>query len=74
MTGCRAILCSDGPDAYIFVFPPDESSEDVQFVFASDDASDDASNDDARLTLREAILYLVYLGISLDSMFTHRYV
>jgi hypothetical protein len=72
MYGCRSILCSDGSDAYIFVF---KSAEQVQFLHASDAASDDASNNGARrLTLREAVLYLIYLGIRLDSPFTHRYV
>jgi len=70
-TTCRAILCSDASDAYIFVFPPDESSSQVvQFVLASDDAS----NVNASLTLREAVLYLVYLGIGLESTFSCRYV
>jgi len=70
MTGCRSILCSDGSDAYIFVFPRDESSEEVQFLHASDEAS----NGTRILTLREAVLFLIYLGIRLDSPFTHRYV
>jgi len=71
MTGCRSILCSDGSDANIFVFPRDESSEEVQFLHASDDA---LNNGTTILTLREAVLFLIYLGIRLDSPFTHRYV
>jgi len=67
---CRSVLCSDGSDAYIFLFPADESSEEVQFLMASDDAS----NDGASLTLREAVLFLIMLGIMHNSPFTLRYV
>jgi hypothetical protein len=67
VTRCRSILCSDGSDAYIFVFPADESSEEVQFLQASDDGT-------GSLTLREAILFLIYLGIHMNSPFTLRYV
>jgi hypothetical protein len=66
ITECRTILCSDGSDAYIFVFPDaDEPSEDVHFLHAS--------NDGGALTLREAVLYLVYNGIKLSYSFTLRY-
>ena len=26
---CRSVLCSDGSDAYVFIFPPDESEETI---------------------------------------------
>jgi len=66
-TRCRTILCSDGSDAYIFVFPSDESSEEVLFLQASNDGT-------GSLTLREAVLFLIYLGIELNSPFALRYV
>ena len=66
-TGCRSILCSDQSDAYVFVFPADESTEQVQFLHASD-------NGTGSLTLREAVLFLIYLGIRFNSPFTLRYV
>jgi len=66
-TGCRSILCSDDSDAYVFVFPADESADRIQFLQASD-------NGIGSLTLREAVLFLIYLGIRLDSPFTLRYV
>ena len=70
VAGCRSVLCSDGSDAYVFVFPADESSEEVRFLRASDDAS----NDGTSLTLREAVLFLICLGIQHNSPFTLRYV
>ena len=66
ITECRSILCSDESDAYLFVFPEDDSSEEVHFLHAS--------NAGGTLTLREAVLYLVYLGIQLSPCFTLRYV
>jgi hypothetical protein len=69
VTKCRSILCSDGSDAYIFVFPTSESSdgEEVHFLWSSKDRT-------GSLTLREAVLFLAYLGIKLSSPFSHRYV
>ena len=63
--GCRCILCSDESDAYLFVFPVDESSEQVWFIHASND-------DTGTLTMREAVLFLVYFGIRQNSKFTLR--
>ena len=65
--GCQCILCSDESDAYLFVFPADESSEEVRFLHAS-------NNGNGTLTLREAILFLIYFGIRETSRFTLRYV
>ena len=66
-TGCRFILCSDESGGYIFVFPRNESSEQVHFLWASNDGT-------GSLTLREAVLFLIYLGINFNSPFTLRYV
>ena len=66
-TRCRCILCSDESDAYFFLFPADESSEQVEFLHASNDGT-------GSLTLREAVLFLIYYGISKISKFTLRYV
>jgi hypothetical protein len=66
ITKCRSILCSDESDAYLFVFPEDDSSEEVYFLHAS--------NAGGTLTLREAVLYLVYLAIEQSPCFTLRYV
>jgi len=66
-TRCRSILCSDESDAYIFIFPIDESSERVYYLHASNDGT-------GSLTLREAVLFLIYAGIRLNSPFTLRYV
>ena len=65
--GCQHILCSDESDAYLFYFPSDESSEEVGFLHASNDGT-------GTLTLREAILFLIYSGIRETSKFTLRYV
>ena len=64
MAECSYILCSDGSDAYVFVF---QSPAEVLYL----DASDDDHN--ATLTLREAVLFLMLLGIK-NSQFTLRYV
>jgi len=66
-SGCQRILCSDESDAYLFVFPADESSEEVGFLHASNDGN-------GTLTLREAVLFLIYIGINDTSRFTLRYV
>jgi len=70
VAGCRSVLCSDGSDAYIFIFPADESSKEVEFLLASNDAS----NNGTSLTLREAVLFLICVGIQHNSPFTLRYV
>jgi hypothetical protein len=66
VSNCRCILCSDGAEAYVFIFPPDAS----QRVYALRSARDETGS----LTLREAVLFAIYAGIELGSAFTHRYV
>lgn len=66
MTNCRCILCSDGSEAYVFIFPPDDS----QRVYALRSARDGTGS----LTLREAVLFAIYTGIELGSSFIHRFV
>lgn len=66
-THCRSVLCSDGLDAYVFIFPPDESEETIYFLWSWDDGS-------GPLTLREAVLFLIYCGIRLNAPFELRYI
>lgn len=66
VSNCRCILCSDGAEAYVFIFPPDAS----QRVYALRSARDGTGS----LTLREAVLFAIYAGIELGTAFTHRYV
>ena len=66
-TGCCSILYSDESDAYIFIFPVDDSSDQIRYLHASNDGT-------GSLTLREAVLFLIYAGIRLNSPFTLRYV
>jgi hypothetical protein len=67
-THCRSVLCSDGFDAYVFIFPPDESVQTVYFIWSwSDSAS-------SPLTLREAVLFSIWCGIKLNTPFELRYV
>jgi hypothetical protein len=67
-THCRSVLCSDGFDAYVFIFPPDESVQTVYFIWSwSDSAS-------SPLTLREAVLFSIWSGIKLNAPFKLRYV
>jgi hypothetical protein len=54
-TGCRSILCSDGCDAYIFIFPPNEPEEHVHFFWSWGDST-------GHLTVRETLLFLIYFG------------
>jgi hypothetical protein len=67
MTPCRSVLCSDGSDAYVFIFPPNESEESIYFLWSWGDGT-------GPLTLREAVLFLIYYGIRLNAPFELRYV
>jgi hypothetical protein len=67
-TFCRTVLCSDGFDAYVFIFPPDESVETVYFIWSWSD------NSASPLTLREAVLFSIWYGIQLNAPFKLRYV
>jgi hypothetical protein len=64
-THCRSVLCSDGLDAYVFIFPPDESEETIYFIWSWSDSSEP-------LTLREAILFSIWYGIQLNAPFELR--
>jgi hypothetical protein len=65
-TLCRTVLCSDGFDAYVFIFPPDELEETIYFIWSwSDSAS-------SPLTLREAVLFSIWSGIKLNAPFELR--
>jgi hypothetical protein len=64
---CRSVLCSDGSDAYVFIFPPDESEETIYFLWSWADGT-------GPLTLREAVLFSIYCGIRLNAPFELRYV
>ncbi|KAN0074811.1 hypothetical protein V8E54_007422 [Elaphomyces granulatus] len=65
-TLCRTVLCSDGFDTYVFIFPPDESEETIYFIWSwSDSAS-------SPLTLREAVLFSIWSGIKLNAPFELR--
>ena len=66
-TPCRTVLCSDGFDAYVFIFPPDESEETIYFTWSW-------SNGTGPLTLREAVLFSIYCGIKLNAPFELRYI
>ena len=67
MNGSSNILCSDGSDAYIFIFPDNDESTDVLWVRASDDGS-------AVLTLRESLLFLLFFAINSGPHLNLRYV
>ena len=64
---CRSVLCSDGSDAYVFLFPPNESEETIYFLWSWSDGT-------GPLTLREAVLFSIYYGIDLNAPFDVRYV
>ncbi|KAN0067019.1 hypothetical protein V8E54_014943 [Elaphomyces granulatus] len=64
-THCRSVLCSDGLDAYVFIFPPDESEETISFIWSWSDSS-------GPLTLREAVLFSIWYGIQLNAPFELR--
>ena len=64
---CRSVLCSDGSDAYVFIFPPDESEETIYFLWSWSDGT-------GPLALREAVLFSIYYGIDLNAPFDVRYV
>ena len=66
-TFCRTVLCSDGFDAYVFIFPPDESEETIYFIWSWSDST-------GPLTLREAVLFSIWYGIQLNAPFELRYV
>jgi len=66
-THCRSVLCSDGFDAYVFIFPPDESEETIYFIWSWSDST-------GPLTLREAVLFSIWYGIQLNAPFELRYV
>jgi hypothetical protein len=66
--GSPAVLCSDGSEAYVFIFPDKNgSSTDVLWLRASDDGS-------AILTLRESVLFLLFFVINSGPHFNLRYV
>ncbi|KAN0066722.1 hypothetical protein V8E54_015192 [Elaphomyces granulatus] len=64
-TLCCSVLCSDGFDAYVFIFPPDESEETIYFIWSWSDGA-------GPLTLREAVLFSIYCGIRLNAPFELR--
>jgi hypothetical protein len=60
---CRSVLCSDGSDAYVFLFPPIGSEEEtIYFLWSWSDGR-------GPLTLREAVLFSIYCGIDLNAPF-----
>lgn len=65
--GSPTVLCSDGSEAYVFIFPDNDSSTDVLWLRASDDGS-------AILTLRECVLFLLFFAINSGPHFNLRYV
>ena len=67
-SGCRSVLCSDGSDAYVFLFPPIGSEEETIYFLWS------WSGGRGPLTLREAVLFSIYYGIDLNAPFDFRYV